>query len=432
MIDADSVEPIPGADGVALLDELLAVLTRYVIFPTTHTAAAVTLWIATTHALPAFECAPRLVVTSPEKRCGKTRLLDIIRGTCHRPLATVDATVAAVFRSLGGEHPPTLIIDEADAIFGNKRLAEQNEDLRKLLNSGHQRGGTALRCVGPKHIPTEFPTFAMAVLAGIGAMPDTITDRAVNVGQRRRAPGEKVSHFRSRRDGPTLYRLRDQLAGWATDYINKLAAAEPPMPDDIEDRAADTWEPLLAVADAAGGHWPQTARAACKALVAQAVAADEDRSLSTKLLADIRQVFADRGEAFLGSTQLVAGLRFIEDSPWQDFDMNPRKLAYRLKDFGIKPAHNTTKTARGYSLEMFADAFARYIRPEPSDPSTTDSDQPRRSDVSETTDGSIRPDENICPDDTEAPTLHTDGWTHPDGSPAEKGKHPWEFTVSDD
>jgi len=119
----------------------------------------------------------------------------------------------------------------------------------------------------------------------------------------------------------------------------------------------------------AGGHWPQTARVTCKALVAQAVAADEDQSLSIKLLADIRQIFAKRDGAFLASAQLVAELRCIEDSPWQHFDMNPRKLAHRLKDFGGKPAHNTTETARGYSLEMFSDAFARYIRPDPSHPS---------------------------------------------------------------
>ena len=136
-----------------------------------------------------------LVVTSPQKRCGKTRLLDVIDGTCHAPLATVDATVAAIFRSLGGKHPRTLIIDKADAIFGNKKLAEQNEDLRKLLNAGHQRGRPALRCVGPMQTPTPFDTFAMAVLAGIGAMPDTVTDRAVNIAMRRRAAGQNVAHY---------------------------------------------------------------------------------------------------------------------------------------------------------------------------------------------------------------------------------------------
>lgn len=30
----------------------------------------------------------------------------------------------------GSSNPPTLIIDEADALYGSKRAAEQNEDLR--------------------------------------------------------------------------------------------------------------------------------------------------------------------------------------------------------------------------------------------------------------------------------------------------------------
>ena len=171
-----------------------------------------TLWIAATHALPAFECAPRLVITSPEKRCGKTRLLDIITGTCHKPLATVNATVAAIFRSIGGAHPPTLVIDEADTLFGSKKNAENNEDFRALLNAGHQRGRPALRCVGPLQVPTEFSTFAMCAIAGIGTMPDTITDRAVNISMRRRASGETVAQFRSRRDGPILTALGDRLA----------------------------------------------------------------------------------------------------------------------------------------------------------------------------------------------------------------------------
>jgi Protein of unknown function (DUF3631) len=299
MIDANSVEPILPYDGAELLDELLDVLTRYVVFADRHAPVAVALWIAATHALPAFECAPRLVITSPEKRCGKSRLLDIISGTCHRPLVSVNATVAAIFRSIGDQHPPTLIIDEADTIFGTKKAAEQNEDLRALLNAGHQRGRPALRCVGPLQVPTEFSTFSMAALAGIGAMPDTITDRAVNITQRRRAGEETVSQFRSRRDGPVLEHVRGLLGLWAADHIDDLSKAEPVMP--VEDRAADTWEPLISVADAAGGRWPTTARAACKALVDAADSADEDKSLSVKLLVDIRQIFADKHVSFLPS-----------------------------------------------------------------------------------------------------------------------------------
>jgi hypothetical protein len=409
-------------NGADLLDDLLATITKYVAFPNQHAAVATALWITTTHAVPAFECAPRLVANSPQKQCGKTRLLDVIDGTCHRPLATSNATVAAIFRSIDKGHPPTLIIDEADTLFGTKRAAEQNEDLRALLNAGHQRGRPALRCVGPNQIPTEFNTFCMVAMAGIGTMPDTITDRAVNVTMRRRSRAEKVSQFRSRRDGPILEQLRDRLAIWATEQLDALSTAEPDMP--VEDRAADTWEPLIAVADAAGGHWPQLARAACKALTDEASDSDEEQSLATKLLADIRGVFANKGAAFLSSTELLAELRRIEESPWDDFDLNARKLAHRLRQFGIKPGRAERNTVRGYALETFSDAFSRYTRPQASNPSTTGDDQPQHSDGSETVDTSIRPHESTRPHETQGQTLFGTGWTDEDAPPAENGSAP--------
>lgn len=201
----------PLMPGDELLNMVLAALNRYVKFPDEQSAVGVALWIAATHAIECWNAAPRLVLNSPQKRCGKTRALDVIGGMSHDPLITVNAAPAAVFRSLNRDRPPTLIIDEADAIFGTRRAAEQNEELRALLNAGHQRNRPALRCVGPLHEPTEFPTFAMVALAGIGSMPDTITDRAVNIAMRRRTSGEAVAQFRSRRDEPGLHSLRDQL-----------------------------------------------------------------------------------------------------------------------------------------------------------------------------------------------------------------------------
>ena len=266
----------------------------------------------------------------------------------------------------------------------------------------------------------------MAVLAGIGAMPDTITDRAVNITMRRRSRGEKVSQFRSRRDGPILQGLRERLSAWAAAHIGDLTKAEPDMP--VEDRAADTWEPLIAVADTAGGHWPQTARAACKALVAAADAADEDQSLAIKLLSDIRSVFVERGVPFLASNDLVVELRRIEESPWNDFEFNASKLAYRLKDFGIKPGRNTVGSVRGYSLEVLSDAFRRYLRQNPSDPSETASKQGQPSDGSEPSDGSTRQSdgsgcqtESTRQTEKAGQTVFSDGLTGSDGPPAGNG-----------
>ncbi len=115
-------------DGAALLDSLRALLTRYVALPIRETADAIALWIAATHAQPAWAHAPRLVIRAPEKRCGKSRLLDIVEATCHNPFITVNSSPAAVYRSIGSEDPPTLLVDEADTIFG----AEERRGQRGL------------------------------------------------------------------------------------------------------------------------------------------------------------------------------------------------------------------------------------------------------------------------------------------------------------
>lgn len=361
-MSAPAVPPAPAPEvGHQVLDDMRAVLTRYVVLPSEAAADAVTLWIAATHALDAFQHAPRLAIKSPEKRCGKSRLLDVINGTCHRPLMSVNASVAAIFRSIGGEHPPTLLVDEADALWGTRKVAEQNEELRALLNAGHQKGRPALRCVGPQQTPTEFPTFAMAALAGIGDMPDTITDRAVNVTMRRRTATEVVSTFRARRDGPVLEEMRQRLAAWAGAHIHQLGEAEPEMP--LEDRAADTWEPLVAIADAAGGAWPERARRAAQVMTAAAEVDDAERSPSTRLLEDVREVFTEMsGVSFLTSAVLLERLQKVDGAPWAEWGFTTVTLAARLRQFEIRPVRNSAGKARGYKREHLDDAFARYLR----------------------------------------------------------------------
>ena len=291
-------ETDPGA-GAALLDELLAAMHRYVILPSTEATWAVALWIVATHAQPFWGHAPRLVIRAPEKRCGKSRLLDLVEATCHAPLITVNASPAAVYRSIGTGDPPTILLDEADTIFGGK-AGESNEDLRGLLNAGHQRNRPALRYDASRQCVEQIPTFAMAALAGIGAMPDTIEDRAVVVRMRRRAPGETVAPFREKRDRAPLRLLAERIHEWARGNADALLAAEPAMP--VEDRAADTWEPLIAVADLAGDEWPDRAR------LAAVILTNERESNSTpgngvRLLADCRTAFGD--EPALHTTQLL-------------------------------------------------------------------------------------------------------------------------------
>jgi hypothetical protein len=358
----------PAADGAAILGQLHAILTRYVILPSAEAATAVALWTAASHAQPAWQHAPRLVIRAPEKRCGKSRLLDIVEGTCHHPLITVNASPAAVYRAIGADIPPTLLVDEADTIFGGKN-ADANEDLRGLLNAGHQRNRPAIRWdAGARRLET-IPTFAMAALAGIGAMPDTIEDRAVIIKMRRRAPGESVAPFRHRRDRPALTDVAAQLAGWLAGHLPELERAEPPMP--LEDRAADTWEPLVAVADLAGGPWPETARHAAVVMTADRDTDTARMSDRIRLLADIRAAFAALGNpSAAATTELLAVLNGDLEAPWPGAGPNGltgKRMGDMLSDFEIRSGtiRFPVGQAKGYLRKDFTDAWKRYCPPRP-------------------------------------------------------------------
>lgn len=348
-------------DGADVLDAARSLIKDYCALPSEEAYDAVVLWCAATHALPSLPAAPRLVAHSAVKRSGKTRLMDLIEGLVHDPLPTMNATTAAVFRSLDAEHPPTLMIDEVDTIFGSKKVAENNEDLRGLINAGFQRGKDALRCVGPQQVPTKFPTFAMVALAGIGGLPDTIMDRSVVIRMKRRRPDEIVKPFRLRRDSPRLEKVQQQLSGWLGDprVLKKLQDAEPENMG-LEDRAADTWEPLLMVADHAGGDWPVRARAAGKKLTEDAAEDEAEDSNSIRVLHDIREAFEFIQGDFVPTDILLQNLMSITDSPWREMGLNGHQLGHLLRSFGIRSGRDSTGSKRGYKRTAFTDAWQRY------------------------------------------------------------------------
>jgi hypothetical protein len=350
-------------NGHSVLDAVHGQLTRYVAFPSPEAADAVTLFTVATHAQTSWEHATRLVIKSPVRRCGKTRLLEVGMELAHHVLATANISVAALTRSIGLDDPPTIVLDEADTVFATRRgeRSESAEDLRGILNSGHARGWPYIRWNAQSRTREECPTFAMAIVSGIGDMPDTIEDRAVVVTMRRRAPGEHVDRFRRRRSVPALRELRERIHVWVDDHRDELADAEPALP--VEDRAADVWEPLVAVAEAAGGDWPARARKACKALTGAGV---DDEADDTRLLTDLHTVFGGRDR--MATSTILERVNAIETSPWGGWHrgdgLNARDLSKMLRPYGITPKViklDGDATARGYLAEWFHDSWSRYV-----------------------------------------------------------------------
>ena len=284
------------ADGAELLADVHAFLGRFVAYPSDHAHVAHTLWIAHAHAMEAWDSTPRIAFLSPEPGSGKTRALEVSEILVPNPVEAVNVTPAYLFRKVGAEEgPPTILYDEIDTVFGPK--AKDNEEIRGLLNAGHRRGAVAGRCVvrGKTVETEEIPAYCAVALAGLGWLPDTLMSRSIVIRMRRRAPTETIEPYRRRDEIDEGHELRGRLAGWAAAKGKILYAARPAMPPGIEDRNADVWEALFAVADAAGGDWPKKAREAAVALIA--AGREQEPSLGIRLLADLRTVFGEDGGA---------------------------------------------------------------------------------------------------------------------------------------
>ncbi|MEU9668645.1 DUF3631 domain-containing protein [Streptomyces bobili] len=360
-------------DGAALLNEVEAFHRRFNVFPTEAAFVAVTLWDAHAHLLDCFDSTPRVAFLSPEPGSGKTRALEIVETLVPQPMTAVNASAAALFRSVSaGDGKPTILFDEIDTVFGPK--AGDNEELRGFLNAGHRRTGVTYRCIGDGGNQTvqAFPSYCAVAVAGLGSLPDTILSRSVIIRMRRRARNEKVEPFRARIHEAAGHKLRDRLAEWAEQARDIVMGAWPDMPDGVTDRPADVWEPLIAIADAAGGDWPDRARAACVTLVTASKANDKG-SLGVRLLTDLRDhvmVGIDR----LPTVAILDRLNALDDAPWADLNGKPldnRRLSKMLAEYmtadnepiasrNIKAAGSVLK---GYYAADLWDAWARYCPP---------------------------------------------------------------------
>jgi uncharacterized protein DUF3631 len=248
--------------------ELERVLSRFISYPSAHCRTAHALWIIHTHVVEHFDTTPRLAFLSPEPASGKTRALELTERLVPNPVSAVNVTPSYLFRKIGAEDADntTILFDEIDTVFGPK--AKENEEIRGLLNAGHRRGAVAGRCViKGKNIETEeISAFAPVALAGLGWLPDTVISRAVIIRMQRRAAGEIVEPYRRRLHDKDTDRVRSLIEVWARSFWCD-GEVWPDLPIEIQDRDADVWEPLLAIADAIGGDWPAKARVTAVTLV---------------------------------------------------------------------------------------------------------------------------------------------------------------------
>jgi hypothetical protein len=350
------------------LGQLLANLSTFISrFVTLSPAQAdiCALWVVHTHSLSAAGFTPYLDISSPVLRSGKTRLLEILKLLASKPWLTGRVSSAALVRKIAKEQP-TLLLDESDTAFSSRD--DYSEKLRGVLNTGFERGGSYSICVqsGNDWESKDFPTFSPKAIAGIGKLPPTIQDRAIPIRLKRALRDEKRERFRERKVKPEADRLRQRVCEWVNQNLATLSDSEPQLPEQLNDRQQDVCEPLVAIADCAGGEWPHRTRRGLTALYCSFVE-QQDTSQSLTLLADIQTAFSHTTADRLSTQELLKELVRIETSPWSEADrgkpLSPFGLSRQLHPFGIRPKDIRfgDATRKGYFRVDFEDAWARYL-----------------------------------------------------------------------
>jgi hypothetical protein len=322
-------------------------------------ALVASLWTIGTHLFEIFDCFPYLTVTSPTKRCGKTRFAEILELLCARPLMSVNVSEAALFRSIENEKP-TVIIDEAESL--RNKDSERAQYLLPILNAGFGQGKYVLRCVGKGFDVKKFAVYCPKAVLAIGNLPTTLMDRSVVISMRRHLNTESVARFRRRKASQHAAGIFHTITAWADKNKEQVARAYLSQKlDFLKDREADLWEPLFAIASVAVPERLDELKQIATRLAGEKAKSDVDESAGVKLLADLRDIFANNRKLGFPTEQLIFKLKGLPESSWEE--LTPVKLARLLRPYGISPRQLWTgeTNLHGYDVKHFNTVFDRYL-----------------------------------------------------------------------
>ena len=280
MTTPTTVVAVPDAGTVATQeqripgDQLLDLLRDgwfgyYARFPSPAALDAVTLWAAHTHmrdekGVLVFRATPRLFLLSSEPGSGKSFALELAGRVVPSWYGLdLEPTASGLVHTISKERA-VVTLDEADVAFG---AGARHEAVRAIINGGTYRHGTVLNGKGAK--ANRVSVFGPLAMAGLDSMEKNTGDKLTALLTRgvkirmEKASGDDRPPKLTRQAEEAAEKAKMWLGRWAAQVRDEVAAADPEVPEGIEGRAEDIWSPLLAVADAAGGTWPERARAAC-------------------------------------------------------------------------------------------------------------------------------------------------------------------------
>jgi putative DNA primase/helicase len=196
-------------------------------------------------------------------------------------------------------------------------------------------------------------------------MADTTATRGILIKLWPKLPDEEVDDF-DHEDNAEFVVLRRKLTRWTQDNIARLKAARPIMPTGFDNRLAKNWKLLFAVADLAGGDYPQRARTAAIKLSHKRLAPSEGLRLFEVLDPMVRN------RDVIPSAEIIERLTAAEDSEWREYGrgrepISQRGLAMLLEQFDIgppgviHPSRRSDDSRRGYRCDQIRAVIARLL-----------------------------------------------------------------------
>jgi putative DNA primase/helicase len=359
-----------------LLSEMNARLHRHLIIDADVSLVSL-LWAVSSWVQEIATHHPILLTTSPTPGAGKSTLLGILRFITCRGRTVGHLTAPNIYRIVDEERP-TLIVEEGDNIL-------KDPDIATLFNLGWTRDAVVPRQV---YVDGNITTrnFQVSGPKAIAMNPDKHTgklnadiptlERSIVIHIKKKLPTEKVEPFNFK-DDAEFVTFRQKLARWAQDNMSVIEAARPVMPTGVDGRIENNWRIITAIADMAGGSFPKRARAALVRLTPR-----DDYNASLRLLEAVYWLFVGiKPETMpaqftvkrtrLASHFIVKHLNADKTGEWCEFDGRGRPITQRgvarlLRPYGIHsetvhPTKKANQSPRGYKVEDFIDAFARYL-----------------------------------------------------------------------
>ncbi|MCX7109411.1 MAG: DUF3631 domain-containing protein [Proteobacteria bacterium] len=377
-------EPWPvEVNGAEVLNHGLYTIKRHMSIKEEY-AIIVILWAVHTHLFDAFTHTPRLIITAPNAECGKSVLLyHLIGNLITRPLSAEDLTPPVFYRVIES-HCPVLLIDECDTFF------KQDSGMIGGINNGWEPHGGALRCVGDDAEVRRFSTYAPVAMAGIKLhkiLPPATIGRSFVIILERALESEISEFYDSEKHKDRLLEIGRKIARWCADHKETLRQSRPTLPANARNRRADRWRSFFAIAETAGGDWPQ------KVLRAYLSEEQEDTAkldTALQLLTDIRDVLKP-DEHVIATAELIDRLCTLDESPWTEYNfkerdnerrkLQDRQISKLLKDYRIKPGtiRIGQGTPKGYKRVDFEIAWKRYLPATPATPPTVAATPPHSS-----------------------------------------------------